>query len=183
MAKPAISDPHFGPPQDPPWGPPRGAPPGGPPGGPGGPGAGGAPGGPPGPPRDPPGPHFRGFGRFPCPPSGNGKIGHFCHFRRFWGLFCEYLTWSGGVYSRRRLKMAIFGFWGEFGGSPGDPPKPPKNPIFANFRWVLNNSPSRDILNSLFGPFCPSKPLQRSQFSNVFIWFFGRKWPFLGSFL
>ena len=49
--------------------------------------------------------------------------------------------------------MAIFGFWGEFGGSPGDPPKPPKNPIFANFRWVLNNSPSRDILNSLFGPF------------------------------
>ena len=28
-----------------------------------------------------------------------------------------------------------------------------KKAIFADFRWVLNNSPSRDILKSLFGTF------------------------------
>ena len=135
-------DPHL----DPPWGPP----PGGPPQVPGGPGGGGAPGGPPGPPPGPPKTPFSVFWPFCLSPIRKGQKHRFLAFSAFWGFFCAYLTCHFADYSRRRLKMAIFGFGGYFGGSPRDPQKPPKTPNFANFRWVLNNSPSRDIIRALF---------------------------------
>ena len=36
-------------------------------------------------------------------------------------------------------------------GEPLGPKKGPKNPFFSDFRWVLNNSPSRDRIRDILG--------------------------------